>query len=124
MFKRAWRRRIEEAMIGLLEAGESLIVAFPAETPEAAPTSWMVDFLRRRYRTYVVALTNARLLVLSRVAAFSPFRLTWSEARTAVSGSGLVDGRLRLRGDHLALDLEVSPLWRAEALRLWDELSG
>jgi hypothetical protein len=117
MLKRRWRRKIDEATIGLLQPSESLIVGFPAETPEAAPTSWLVDFLRRRYRLYVVALTSERVLVLSRTAAFSSFRLTWSEDRAAVTVTGS-DGRLSLRGEQLALDLEFSPQWRAEAQAL------
>ena len=123
MFKRGWRRRIDEATTGLLEKGESLVVAFPAETPEAAPTSWLVDFLRRRYSLYLVALTSSRVLVLSRVAAFSSFRLTWSEARIAVSVTGSADVRLTLRGEHFALDLEVPAVWRAEAQLLKNELA-
>ena len=123
MFKRRWRRRIEEATIALLQPGENRIVGFPAEAPEAAPTSWLVDFLRRRYRVYVVVLTNSRMLVFSRIHAFSTFQLTWSEARTAVTVSLPTDGRLALRGEQLTLDLEVSPWWQPEAQLLRAELA-
>ena len=124
MFKRGWRRKIEEATTGLLERGESVIVAFPAETAESAPTSWLVDYLRRRYRVYLVALTSSRVLVLSRTGAFSQFALTWSEDRRGFSVTSPIEGRLSLRGVQLALDLEVSPAWATEAARFQAELAG
>ncbi|MFY9586917.1 MAG: hypothetical protein WAT66_05615 [Actinomycetota bacterium] len=100
-----------------------MIVAFPIETAESPPTSWLVDYLRRRYRVYLVALTSSRVLVLSRTGAFSQFALTWSEDRRSFSVTSPIEGRLSLRGVQLALDLEVSPAWATEVARFQAELA-
>lgn len=125
MLKRRWRKRIDAATRNLLESGERLVAAFPAETPEGAPVNWLIDFLRKRYRVYVVALTNSRVLILSRITAFSSFKLTWAHARSDVSITRWADGRLALRGSGLTeeLDLEVPVIWWKEAKRFRAELA-
>jgi hypothetical protein len=125
ILKRRWRKRIDTATRNLLESGERLVVAFPGETPEGTPVNRLIDFLRKRYRVYVVALTNSRVLILSRIRAFSSFELTWAHARSDVSIARWSDGRLALRRRGLTeLDLEVAVLWGREVDRFRAELLG
>jgi len=126
MLKRTWRRKIDEATRPHLDGSERLVTAFPAEKPASMPTDWLVDFLRRRYRVYIIALTESRVLILSRTAAFSSFRLTWKDARSDVFLSQWTDGRLTLqsKGTNDELDVEVGVSWRHEAKRLKDELAS
>lgn len=126
MLKRRWRNRIAAATRNLLESGERLVVAFPGEAPEGAPVNRLIDFLRKRYRVYVVVLTDSRLLILSRISAFSSFELTWAHARPDVSIARWTDGRLALRRRGLSeqLDLEIPVAWWKEVERLRAGLAG
>jgi hypothetical protein len=126
MLKRRWRKRIDAATRNLLESGEQLVAAFPAETPEGTPVNWLIDFLRKRYRVYVVALTDSRVLILSRIRAFSSFELTWAHARRDVRIARGTDRRLALRRKGLAeeLDLEVGGIWWKEVRRFRAEIAS